>query len=287
MTKKNTFAKFFLFIITAFIILAAPVRTEAKGINKKSVTLRVNQSCTLKVSGKKAKWSSKNKAIATVSSKGRVKAKKAGKTRIIAKVGNKKYTCKVTVKKAASKKAAASKTTANKTTSSKSTSTNTTSSKSTSSSTVSNRTTNNTSSGSNAGGSSSPVNSMTAQERTIYNAMIAQKRVLPEGMRWTNANYYRWNGGIFSGGYGCSAFAFRVSDAAFGTAPARQHTNFYNIKVGDIVRLENNTHSVIVLSNNGSTLTVAEGNYNSSIHWGREISLSHVRATGTYVMTRY
>ena len=44
--------------------------------------------------------SSSKKSVATVSSKGRVKAKKKGSATITAKVGKKKYTCKVTVKKA-------------------------------------------------------------------------------------------------------------------------------------------------------------------------------------------
>ena len=55
----------------------------------------------------------------------------------------------------------------------------------------------------------------------------------------------------------------------------------------DIVRCMNNTHSVVVLKVVGNTLVVAEGNYNESIHWGRTISRSELKATGTYVMTRY
>jgi hypothetical protein len=52
----------------------------------------------LKNNTKKIKWSTSNKKVATVTSKGKVKAKKAGKATITAKVGSKKYTCKVTVK---------------------------------------------------------------------------------------------------------------------------------------------------------------------------------------------
>ena len=48
---------------------------------------------------KKVQWSSSNKKVAVVSNKGKVTAQKAGATKITAKIGNKKYTCKITVKK--------------------------------------------------------------------------------------------------------------------------------------------------------------------------------------------
>lgn len=69
-------------------------------LNKKSVTLTKGKTTTLKVTGtkKKVKWSSSNKKIATVSSKGKVTAKKAGTTYIKAKVNGKTLKCKVVVK---------------------------------------------------------------------------------------------------------------------------------------------------------------------------------------------
>lgn len=56
---------------------------------------------TLKVKNTtaKVKWSSSNKSVATVNSGGDVIAKKAGKTKIIAAVSGRKYTCKVSVPK--------------------------------------------------------------------------------------------------------------------------------------------------------------------------------------------
>jgi len=124
-------------------------------------------------------------------------------------------------------------------------------------------------------------------EQYVYDTMIALKADYPERMPWTNANYYAWNGGIFSGGYGCAGFAFILSDAAFGDLKARTHEDFGNIRVGDILRVDNDSHSVIVLSVDASMVTIAEGNYNSSIHWGRTITRAKLWETGTYVMTRY
>ena len=70
-------------------------------ISKKKKTLRVGDKYTLKITGtsKKVKWKSSNKKVATVNSKGKVKAKKKGTATITAKVGGKKYKCKITVKK--------------------------------------------------------------------------------------------------------------------------------------------------------------------------------------------
>lgn len=70
-------------------------------LNKTKVTIYVGKTVTLKLKNnkKKIKWSSSNKKVATVTSKGKVKGKKVGKATITAKVGKKKYKCKVTVKK--------------------------------------------------------------------------------------------------------------------------------------------------------------------------------------------
>ena len=121
----------------------------------------------------------------------------------------------------------------------------------------------------------------------VYQAMIALKETYPEGMRWTNDNFYAWKGGIYSGGYGCAGFAFMLSDAAFGNLKAREYFDVNAIRTGDILRVDNDSHSVIVLSVNSEYVTIAEGNYNSSIHWGRKITISELNYTMNYALTRY
>jgi len=71
-------------------------------ISKKSATVNVGATLKLKMNGtkKKVTWSTSKKSIATVSKAGVVTGKKAGKVTITAKVGGKKYNCKVTVKEA-------------------------------------------------------------------------------------------------------------------------------------------------------------------------------------------
>lgn len=70
-------------------------------LNKTKATIYVGKTVTLKLGNnkRKVKWSTSNKKVATVSKKGKVTGKKAGKTIITAKVGKKKYKCKITVKK--------------------------------------------------------------------------------------------------------------------------------------------------------------------------------------------
>ena len=98
--KRNKKILSLITILLLIVCMAVPVSAASK-INKKKATLKVGQTLQLKVTGTKGKvkWKSSKKSVATVSSKGRVKAKKKGSATITAKVGKKKYTCKVTVKK--------------------------------------------------------------------------------------------------------------------------------------------------------------------------------------------
>jgi len=126
-------------------------------------------------------------------------------------------------------------------------------------------------------------------EETVYQKMIALQEEYPEGTPWTNENFYAWNGGVFSGGYGCVAFAFILSDAAFGQLPARQVTeniSLETVRVGDILRMDGDAHSVILLEVHEDHAVIAEGNYNNSVHWGRILTLEEVAASD-YVLTRY
>ena len=131
----------------------------------------------------------------------------------------------------------------------------------------------------------------------VYDAMIALQSDFPEGMPWTDASSgtYTWKGGsgengeIATMGTGCVYFAFRLSDEAFGTLPARMlkenEFKFEDIRVGDILRITYG-HSVIVLQINDDSMVIAEGNYNKSIHWGRVVTKSEVERSA-HVLTRY
>lgn len=129
--------------------------------------------------------------------------------------------------------------------------------------------------------------STSLSESSVYSAMMALQSKYPTGTPWDNSNYYGWKGGIYSGGYGCAGFAFMLSDAAFGSRAARKVNDFSNIRVGDIIRLYGDTHSVIVLKVNSDSYTVAEGNLNSAVYWGRNVSKGEVQSSGNYILTRW
>lgn len=81
------------------------VSAAAISLSKDSVSVQVGKTASLKlmsgneeINAEKVSWSSKNKSIAQVSSKGVVRGKKAGSTKIVAKYNGKSYTCSVKVK---------------------------------------------------------------------------------------------------------------------------------------------------------------------------------------------
>ena len=84
-------------IQSAQTVYAAPTKIK---LNKTTVDIFTGKKITLKVKGTKAKakWSSSDKSIATVSNKGVVKAKNPGTAVITAKINGKKLKCTVTVK---------------------------------------------------------------------------------------------------------------------------------------------------------------------------------------------
>ena len=78
-------------------------KKEGICLSEKKIVLSPGESKRVALRGakaKKVKWSSKDKKIASVS-KGKITAKKEGTVIILAKYKNKKYKCKVTVKKSA------------------------------------------------------------------------------------------------------------------------------------------------------------------------------------------
>lgn len=123
----------------------------------------------------------------------------------------------------------------------------------------------------------------------IYNTLISFKSKYPEGTPWTNDRTYTTNKLFYNTKYvgmGCAAFAFELSDAAFGDNYVTEHHDISAVRVGDMLRLDN-AHTVIVLEVRSSSVIIAEGNFNSSVHWGRELSFSEIEDSLDYIWTRY
>lgn len=76
-------------------------KSTAMSISCKSLEIEEGETYELSINNcnKKIKWSSSDKEVVKVSKKGIVTAKKEGNVKITAKVGNKKFTCKVNVTK--------------------------------------------------------------------------------------------------------------------------------------------------------------------------------------------
>ena len=93
--------RFVLPVLLILLIFGALPVSAAPKLSKMTVKIGIEKTYTLKVngisSGTKVKWSSANKNIATVNSKGKITGISAGKTKITAKVGSKNLRCNVIV----------------------------------------------------------------------------------------------------------------------------------------------------------------------------------------------
>ncbi len=106
-TRVRLLLPAFLFAVMLSVLISSCIAFAGTvTISKKKCNLYTNggkEQIRLYVmkDGKKvsASWKSSNKKVATVSSKGLVKAKKSGTAKITASYGGQKFTCKVTVRK--------------------------------------------------------------------------------------------------------------------------------------------------------------------------------------------
>ena len=264
------------FLVVLALIFSLSFNAEAAGkgtLNSTKVTMHVGSTFTLTLTGAKAvSWKSSNKKIATVNSKGKIKAKKKGNATVTCTDNNgNTYKCKVVVKKHNYKTVKSVAATKYK-------------------------------KGYTIYACSECMK--TYKKTTVYSPtesqvrkdILALKSKYPEGKKWTTAKHYTWDASIYYEGItcvggGCVAFAFMASDAAFGKYNKSRKIsgkNWYkNIRVGDIIRVEDGSHTVVVIQKKKNSVVVVEGSYNDSVHWGRELSMSYIKAHGTYLITRY
>ena len=127
-------------------------------------------------------------------------------------------------------------------------------------------------------------------QEEVYAALMAMQETYPEGTPFTNEITYTWHAeqGYTIRGGGCAAFAFMLSDAAFGDLPARRYYDYNQVRVGDILRINNNPHSVIVTEVHADYVVLAEGNFNGAVHWGSTLTFDRINDGSTsYAITRY
>ena len=97
--KQLTIITICLMLIVSLFSTILNVDAAKESLNKTNATVKIGNTVRLKVNNtsKTVKWSSSNKSVATVSSKGVVTGKKNGKTTISAKVNGKTLKCSVRV----------------------------------------------------------------------------------------------------------------------------------------------------------------------------------------------
>jgi cell wall-associated NlpC family hydrolase len=100
--KRRVTSLLFLLLLTLGMVMTVSVKTEAAGavkLNKKKLVLELGETSQLKVKNTtaKVKWTSSDKKVVKVSSKGKLTTKAVGLATVTASVNGKKYTCKVTV----------------------------------------------------------------------------------------------------------------------------------------------------------------------------------------------
>ena len=121
--------------------------------------------------------------------------------------------------------------------------------------------------------------------REILNGL---RSTYPEGMPWTNESNEYTSKALYINGKGCSAFAFLCSDKVFGDLPLTAvHSDFDRLRAGDILRVQNDTHTVVVLEKRADSVIVTEGNFDAAIHWDREITRRELEEENFYARTRY
>ena len=137
-------------------------------------------------------------------------------------------------------------------------------------------------------------------ETDVYNRIMERQYVegYTEGTPWDNSHTYSntveydgYPAGCYGAG-GCFAFMMDMMEYASNYEyPIRvikgTYDNLPKLHIGDGVRVNNNSHSVLIIGINedGHTVTVAEGNFNSSVHWGRVIDLADPNNGFTYLST--
>ncbi len=86
----------------------------------------------------------------------------------------------------------------------------------------------------------------------------------------------------------CYGFSTALTDYLFGgecTHSWPTHKNINLLCVGDIVRINSDTHSIVITGISGNTITYVDGNrdYDLKVHWNHTISRSDLSKKMTYI----
>lgn len=132
----------------------------------------------------------------------------------------------------------------------------------------------------------------TPSQAWVAQIILSFQEEYPDGSLWSGEASYAWKGGIDDNGSGDRTFLFMVSDAAFGSLPARvlEPVAFDSLQPGDILLTQRNNHSVLIIDILEDHVTVVEESVDrhgdTRVYWGRTLSKESVEE-GISVLTRY
>lgn len=133
--------------------------------------------------------------------------------------------------------------------------------------------------------SAAPVATFSKSEDTVASTISGAKSVYPEGCVYPSSKRYAWHGGILYDAGGAEGFAFNISDRVFDSLHAWDHTNFDNIRTGDILYMTNGRIAVVQKAfDQYFYLCGVEG---PSVYWDRYITKTELLKQLTFVRTRY
>jgi len=158
-------------------------------------------------------------------------------------------------------------------------------------------------------------------EKAVGSILRTQQAKYWEGHYWGFESEYQLDSVSYgNSGYtyyympmtACTGFAFLMQDAAFsgmevhainekafiernsiGEWKQVPHSMSFDwLKVGDIIGYENfdkdeTSHAVVVLEKNNDYVTLVEGNYNQTVHWGRRYSREEFDESAFEIKTRW
>lgn len=106
-------------------------------------------------------------------------------------------------------------------------------------------------------------------EANVKEILEELKEEFPDGMEWGEDKSYSSKIGF---GGGCNAFAYMMSDRIFGKdAPVKMHSDFSDVKVGDIIWTKNSSnnfsHLVVVTDVSDDRYEACSGNSDGKVTW--------------------
>ena len=116
-------------------------------------------------------------------------------------------------------------------------------------------------------------------EQEVYNILMSFQNKYPEDTPFGDDKDYKGNLGNWA--TACDAFAWELSDAAFGYAPTYEHHNLNDIHIGDLIYTVE--HVGIATEIHDDYVVTADGNAGGKVHWGRKLPKSDILS----IKTRY